>query len=40
MFKLVCQIDNATTPVNTLQEGIQLSMEGEVEKMNNDVGVN
>jgi len=38
--KLVCQIENPVAPVNTLQDGIKISLVTEVEKMNYQINSN
>lgn len=32
VLKLSCHIDNNNNPINTLEEGLQISLSGEIEK--------
>ena len=38
VFKLTCQIENGANPINSLSEGLKLSLEGEVEKNSPNLG--
>jgi len=38
VFKLTCQIENGATPVSSLQEGLKISLEGDIEKNSANLG--
>lgn len=38
--KLVCQIENPVIPINSIQDGIKVSLVTEVEKMNYQINEN
>ena len=38
VFKLTCQIENGANPINSLQEGLKLSLEGDIEKNSPSLG--
>ena len=38
VFKLTCQIENGANPINSLAEGLKLSLEGDIEKNSPNLG--
>ena len=38
VLKLTCQIENGPSPVSSLQEGLRLSFEGDIEKNSESLG--
>jgi len=38
VFKMTCQIENGANPINSLTEGLKLSLEGDIEKNSPNLG--